>query len=50
MMSSAGVPVILGYHDIDQSYGKLKYEAEKIGLPLMIKAALGGGGRVSECI
>ncbi|XP_062521287.1 methylcrotonoyl-CoA carboxylase subunit alpha, mitochondrial-like isoform X2 [Corticium candelabrum] len=45
MMSSAGVPVILGYHDIDQSYGKLKYEAEKIGLPLMIKAALGGGGR-----
>lgn len=44
-MSSAGVPVITGYHGNDQSNEKLKAEANKIGMPLMIKAALGGGGR-----
>lgn len=47
-MSSAGVPVVLGYHEKDQSDGRLKDEAHKIGPPLMIKAALGGGGRVRE--
>jgi 3-methylcrotonyl-CoA carboxylase alpha subunit len=45
LMSSAGVPVITGYHGNDQSNEKLKAEANKIGMPLMIKAALGGGGR-----
>ena len=47
LMSSAGVPVVTGYHGNDQSNERLKAEASKIGVPLMIKAALGGGGRVT---
>ena len=45
-MSAAGVPVILGYHDDDQSLERLKKEAAKIGYPVMIKAVRGGGGKV----
>jgi len=45
-MSSAGVPVIEGYHGEDQSNAKLKEEAAKIGYPVMIKAVRGGGGKV----
>jgi geranyl-CoA carboxylase alpha subunit len=41
----AGVPVIPGYDGDDQSDAKLLAEAKKIGLPVLIKAALGGGGR-----
>lgn len=47
IMTKAGVPVIKGYHGIDQSDSKLKEEAEKIGFPVMIKAVRGGGGKVS---
>lgn len=46
IMSAAGVPVIEGYHGDDQSMAKLKQEAENIGFPVMIKAVLGGGGKV----
>ena len=45
-MSSAGVPVIEGYHGDDQSNERLLAEAEKIGFPVMIKAVRGGGGKV----
>ena len=45
-MSSAGVPIIEGYHGEDQSLSRLKSEAEKIGYPVMIKAVRGGGGKV----
>jgi geranyl-CoA carboxylase alpha subunit len=44
-MREAGVPCIPGYDGSDQSDATLIREAEKIGLPLMIKAAAGGGGR-----
>jgi geranyl-CoA carboxylase alpha subunit len=40
----ANVPVIPGYDD-DQSDARLLSEAKKIGWPVLIKAALGGGGR-----
>jgi geranyl-CoA carboxylase alpha subunit len=44
-MREAGVPCIPGYDGTDQSDATLMREAEKVGLPLMIKAAAGGGGR-----
>jgi len=44
-MREAGVPCIPGYDGSDQSDATLIREAEKVGLPLMIKAAAGGGGR-----
>lgn len=45
IMRKAGVPVVEGYEGADQSLKKLKAEAEKIGVPFMIKATHGGGGR-----
>jgi geranyl-CoA carboxylase alpha subunit len=44
-MLVAGVPCVPGYQDEDQSDERLIAEAEKIGLPVMVKAAAGGGGR-----
>ena len=41
----AGVPLIPGYDGDDQSDVTLAAEAAKIGWPVMIKAAMGGGGR-----
>jgi len=38
-------PVIPGYQDRDQSEKRLLEEIQKIGFPVMIKAAGGGGGR-----
>ena len=43
-MIAAGVPVVPGYAGA-QDAQSLKREAGKIGFPLMIKAAAGGGGR-----
>jgi len=45
IMSAANVPIISGYHDVDQSKEKLMSEAKKIGFPVMIKAVRGGGGK-----
>ncbi|XP_018569305.1 methylcrotonoyl-CoA carboxylase subunit alpha, mitochondrial [Anoplophora glabripennis] len=45
IMSTAGVPVVEGYHGQDQSNGTLKNEARRIGFPVMIKAVRGGGGK-----
>ncbi|KAL7645496.1 UNVERIFIED_CONTAM: hypothetical protein RMT77_003882 [Armadillidium vulgare] len=45
IMSSAGVPVVGGYHGEEQSPEKLFEEAKKIGFPVMIKAVRGGGGK-----
>ena len=39
------VPTIPGYHENEQTIKTLKKEAKKIGFPLLIKAAAGGGGR-----
>ena len=47
-MIDAGVPVIHGYHGNDQAYDTLFSEAEKIGFPVMIKAVMGGGGKVTQ--
>ena len=45
LMADADVPVVPGYHGDDQSPDLLKAEAEKAGYPVLIKAALGGGGK-----
>lgn len=45
IMQQAGVPVTPGYHGTKQDEATLLAEAEKIGFPVMLKAALGGGGR-----
>lgn len=45
IMIKAGVPVVPGYQGSNQDAGFLLAEAEKIGFPVLIKAALGGGGR-----
>ena len=44
-MIEAGVPCVPGYQGSDQSDDHLESEAKKIGLPVMVKAAAGGGGR-----
>ncbi|MBS4045453.1 MAG: acetyl-CoA carboxylase biotin carboxylase subunit [Alphaproteobacteria bacterium] len=44
-MIAAGVPCVPGYQGSDQSDATLTKESEKIGLPVMVKAAAGGGGR-----
>ncbi len=41
----AGVPVLPGYLDREQSREILEAQAASIGVPLLIKAAAGGGGR-----
>lgn len=45
IMQQAGVPVTPGYHGTEQDEVTLLAEAERIGFPVMLKAALGGGGR-----
>jgi geranyl-CoA carboxylase alpha subunit len=44
-MIDAGIPCVPGYQGADQSDVVLEKEARKIGLPVMVKAAAGGGGR-----
>ena len=39
------IPIVAGYHGEDQSDLTLLAQAKKIGFPLLIKAAAGGGGR-----
>ncbi|MBB1471629.1 acetyl/propionyl/methylcrotonyl-CoA carboxylase subunit alpha [Luteimonas sp. MC1782] len=45
LMHAAGVPVVPGYTGEDQAPELLRREADRIGYPLMIKAAHGGGGK-----
>ena len=44
-MEKAGVPVIPGYHGPKQDNNSLMKEGKKIGFPLLVKAAAGGGGK-----
>ncbi|HKU42805.1 MAG TPA: biotin carboxylase N-terminal domain-containing protein [Polyangiales bacterium] len=44
-MQAAGVPVVPGYDGEAQDAALLAREAERIGFPIMVKAAAGGGGR-----
>ncbi len=45
IVAAAGVPVVPGYHGSDASAATLRREAERIGLPLLVKAIAGGGGK-----
>jgi geranyl-CoA carboxylase alpha subunit len=45
VMEAAGVACVPGYQGSDQSDDKLMVEGRRIGFPLMVKAAAGGGGR-----
>jgi geranyl-CoA carboxylase alpha subunit len=45
LMISAGIPCVPGYHQADQSNDRLMKESRRVGFPLMVKAAAGGGGR-----
>ncbi len=45
LVRKAGVAVLPGYEDADTSDAALARAAKKVGYPLMVKAAAGGGGR-----
>ncbi len=46
VMEQAGVPVVPGWAgDLDSPYDTIAREAERIGYPLLVKAAAGGGGK-----
>lgn len=45
LAEGAGVPCIPGYSGEDQSTGNLARAAREIGLPVMVKASAGGGGK-----
>ncbi|MBK0398036.1 acetyl/propionyl/methylcrotonyl-CoA carboxylase subunit alpha [Limibaculum sp. M0105] len=45
LMEDAGVPVTPGYHGDDQDPAFLAEQAARIGFPVLIKAAAGGGGK-----
>ncbi len=40
-----GVPVLAGYDDTDQSDEALSAAAQRLGLPVLVKPAAGGGGK-----
>lgn len=50
LAKQAGLPLIPGYEGEDQATDKLLAEVEKIGLPVIVKAAAGGGGRGMKLI
>lgn len=45
IMEKANVPLVPGYHGDEQSAAYLKQVALKMGLPVLLKAAAGGGGK-----
>jgi len=45
LAARAGVPVLPGYSGEEQGDERLAAEAERIGYPVLVKAAAGGGGR-----
>ncbi len=50
IITEAKIPSVPGYDGKDQSLSTLKQEAEKIGFPVIVKAAAGGGGRGMKVI
>ncbi len=44
-MQDAGVPVLPGTREASEDLAALQRQAQGLGLPLMVKAAAGGGGR-----
>jgi len=45
IMGAAGVPLVPGYHEADQSENRLRQAAADIGYPVLLKAVGGGGGK-----
>ena len=45
IMEKAGVPLVPGYHGDNQDPEFLHNEAKKMGYPVLLKAAAGGGGK-----
>ncbi|NVK17905.1 MAG: acetyl/propionyl/methylcrotonyl-CoA carboxylase subunit alpha [Methylocystaceae bacterium] len=45
IMEEADVPLVPGYHGDEQSVDLMRAEAEKMGYPVILKAAAGGGGK-----
>ncbi|MFZ2869393.1 acetyl-CoA carboxylase biotin carboxylase subunit, partial [Zavarzinia sp.] len=45
LMETAGIPLTPGYHGTEQDADFLAGEAARIGYPVLIKAAAGGGGK-----
>ena len=45
IMEKAGVPLVPGYHEADQSPERLARAAMDIGYPVLLKAIAGGGGK-----
>jgi 3-methylcrotonyl-CoA carboxylase alpha subunit len=49
-MQAAGVPVLPGYAGSEQDLRHLEREAGRLGLPLIIKPAAGGGGKGMQIV
>ncbi len=45
IVEAAGVPLLPGYHGANQDDDFLRRQAAEIGYPVLLKAALGGGGK-----
>ena len=45
IMEAAGVPILKGYHGVQNDSKLLLEQSRKIGFPVMLKASLGGGGK-----
>ena len=45
LMIKAEIPIVPGYHGVEQGLEYLKLRADEIGYPVLIKASAGGGGR-----
>ena len=45
LMEAAGVPLVPGYHGEAQDYETFREAAARIGYPVLLKAAAGGGGK-----
>ncbi|WP_250461541.1 acetyl/propionyl/methylcrotonyl-CoA carboxylase subunit alpha [Microbulbifer litoralis] len=45
IMEEAGVPLVPGYHGTNQNADILEGHAQRIGYPVLLKAAAGGGGK-----
>ncbi|AZZ38013.1 pyruvate carboxylase subunit A [Bdellovibrio sp. qaytius] len=50
LAKKAGLPLVPGYEGADQTLQTLLKEVEVIGLPVIVKAAAGGGGRGMKLI
>lgn len=45
LMEAAGVPLVPGYHGVDQDLAAFTEAAQRIGYPVLLKATAGGGGK-----